>query len=143
MKDGTEHYGDLASVAMTNGQTYDVKVSFVDSDMKLWIDGQLVGSATVGYILNVPGKIGLRTWFDNKVLFIDDITYTNTRPSTVNLVTGIALDKIAVTLSENETAELKAAIQPSNATNQNISWASSLSLVAKVEVAAVKQLSQD
>lgn len=140
VKDGTEHYGDLASVAMTNGQTYDVKVSFVDSDMKLWIDGQLVGSATVGDILNVPGKIGLRTWFDNKVLFIDDITYTNTRPSTVNLVTGIALDKIAVTLSENETAELKAAIQPSNATNQNISWASSLSLVAKVEVVGGKTI---
>ncbi|BFT71139.1 DUF4073 domain-containing protein [Paenibacillus sp. P36] len=140
MKDGTEHYGDLSSVAITNGQTYDVKVSFVDSDMKLWIDGQLVGSATVGDILNVPGKIGLRTWFDNKVLFIDEVTYTNTRPASNISVTGITLDKSAVALKENETAQLTATIQPGNATNPNISWASSNSLVAKVEVVGGKAI---
>ncbi|MBP1962755.1 DUF4073 domain-containing protein [Paenibacillus aceris] len=134
VKDGTEHYGDLASVSVTNGQTYDVNASFVDTDIKLWIDGQLVGSATVGDILNVPGKIGLRTWFDSKVLYIDDVTYTNTRPSIVNPVTGVLLDKTSVSLKENETAELTAAIQPANATNPNVSWASSNPLVAKVEV---------
>ncbi|NOV03976.1 DUF4073 domain-containing protein [Paenibacillus planticolens] len=88
VKDGTEHYGDIASFSVTNGQTYDVKVSFVDTDMKLWIDGKLIGSATVADIPNISGKIGLRTWFDSKVLYIDDVTYTNTRPSTTNPVTS-------------------------------------------------------
>ncbi|WP_235960016.1 DUF4073 domain-containing protein [Paenibacillus silvestris] len=140
VKDGTEHYGDLASVAMTNGQSYDVKARFVDSDMKLWIDGQLVGSATVGDILNVPGKIGLRTWFDNKVLFIDDVTYTNTRPASNIPVAGVTLDKSAVALKVNEMVQLTATIQPSNATNQNINWTSSNSLVAKVEVVGGKTI---
>lgn len=138
VKDGTEHYGDLGSVAITNGQTYDVKVSFVDSNIKLWMDGQLVGSATVGDILNVPGKIGLRTWFDSKVLYIDDVTYTNTRPASVVSVTGVALDKSVVALKENETAQLTATIQPANATNQNVSWVSSNPLVTKVEVVGGK-----
>jgi uncharacterized protein YjdB len=138
VKDGTEHYGDLASVALTNGQTYDVKVSFVESNIKLWMDGQLVGSATVGDILDVPGKIGLRTWFDSKELYIDDITYTNTRPASVIPVTGVALEPSVVALKENETAQLTATVQPANATNQSVSWVSSNPLVAKVEVVGGK-----
>ncbi|KRE64718.1 DUF4073 domain-containing protein [Paenibacillus sp. Soil750] len=92
VKDGTEHYGDLTSMMLTNGQTYDVKASFVDSNIQLWIDGQLVGSTTVADFLNAPGKIGLRTWFDNKVLVIDDVNYINTRPNAVPAVQKIKVD---------------------------------------------------
>jgi uncharacterized protein YjdB len=140
VKDGTEHYGDLASISLTNGQTYDVKASFVDSSIKLWIDGQLVGSAMVADMINMPGKIGLRTWFDSKVLFIDDVNYINTRPTAVNVVTGVALDTSSLSLKVNETAELNATVQPMNATNPTINWASSNPLIAKVEVIGGKTI---
>ncbi|WP_173119588.1 glycosyl hydrolase family 95 catalytic domain-containing protein [Paenibacillus qinlingensis] len=94
VKDGVEHYGELAPITLTNGKTYDVKASFVDASIQLWIDGQQVGSTTVADFLNTPGKIGLRTWFDSKVLVIDDVNYINTRPVAVQPVQKIKVDDL-------------------------------------------------
>jgi hypothetical protein len=49
-------------------------------------------------------------------------------------VTGVQLDKPQVSLKEGQTAELVATVLPENATNKNVTWASSNDTVAKVEV---------
>ncbi len=47
-------------------------------------------------------------------------------------VTGVSLSKTSVTLSAGNTYRLSAAITPSDATNQNVTWSSSDKTVAKV-----------
>ncbi|CAH1192956.1 hypothetical protein PAECIP111891_00466 [Paenibacillus allorhizoplanae] len=49
-------------------------------------------------------------------------------------VTGVQLDKVQVSLKEGQSAELVATLLPENATNKNVTWASSNDTVAKVEV---------
>ncbi|MFC5447123.1 discoidin domain-containing protein [Paenibacillus aestuarii] len=48
--------------------------------------------------------------------------------------TGVQLDKPQVLLKEGQTVELVATVLPENATNKNVTWASSDNTVAKVEV---------
>lgn len=47
-------------------------------------------------------------------------------------VTGVTLDKKSAELKVGDTLSLKAAIEPANATNQNVSWSSSDENVATV-----------
>ncbi|MBP1962247.1 discoidin domain-containing protein [Paenibacillus aceris] len=49
-------------------------------------------------------------------------------------VTGVQLDKPQVSLKEGQSAELVATVLPENATNKNVTWASSDNTIAKVEV---------
>ena len=56
-------------------------------------------------------------------------------------VTGVSLNKSSVTLTEGESLTLTATVNPSNATNKNVSWKSSNASVATVsdgKVTAVK-----
>ena len=53
------------------------------------------------------------------------------KPSKVS-VTGITLDKTAVSISHPEDFLLKATIQPANATNKEIDWTSSSIMIATV-----------
>lgn len=48
-------------------------------------------------------------------------------------VTGVSLDRTSAELEVGGTLSLKAAIEPANATNQNVSWSSSDVKVATVE----------
>lgn len=48
-------------------------------------------------------------------------------------VTGITLDKTSLTLTEDESAQLTAAVQPANASNKTVVWASSDPSVAEVD----------
>lgn len=48
-------------------------------------------------------------------------------------VTGVSLDRSALTLSEGDTARLTATVEPADATNQNVTWASSAPDVATVD----------
>ncbi|GAA0087027.1 hypothetical protein UT300007_34680 [Clostridium sp. CTA-7] len=50
-----------------------------------------------------------------------------------NKVTGVSLDKTSAELEVNETLELKATITPEDATNKEVTWASSDEKVAKVD----------
>lgn len=75
-KNGVESYGTIASKSMSTNQTYDIKIRYVDSDIILWIDGEKVAAATVGGMPSAPGKIGMRTWFDSKTLYLDDTKLT-------------------------------------------------------------------
>lgn len=47
-------------------------------------------------------------------------------------VTGVTLDKKSAELKVGDTLSLKAAIEPANATNQNVSWSSSDKNIATV-----------
>ena len=47
-------------------------------------------------------------------------------------VTGVTLDKSSVTLNVDQTQQLSATVQPTNATNKNVSWSSSNASVATV-----------
>lgn len=48
-------------------------------------------------------------------------------------VTGVSLDKTSAELKVGDTLSLKAAIEPANATNQNVSWSSSDKNIATVD----------
>ncbi len=48
-------------------------------------------------------------------------------------VTGVSLDRSALTLSKGDTARLTATVEPADATNQNVTWASSAPDVATVD----------
>lgn len=60
-------------------------------------------------------------------------------PSTV-AVTGVTLNKTATSIEQGQTETLTATVQPSNATNQNISWSSSDESVATVADGVVTTL---
>ncbi|MCM1102063.1 MAG: Ig-like domain-containing protein [Clostridium sp.] len=47
-------------------------------------------------------------------------------------VSGVTLDRTALTMKDGETAKLTATVQPANADNQNLSWASDNTAVATV-----------
>ncbi len=55
-----------------------------------------------------------------------------TKPASVP-VTGVSLDKATLELYTGDTATLTATVQPSNATNQNVTWSSDKPEVATVE----------
>ena len=48
-------------------------------------------------------------------------------------VTGVSLDRSALTLSEGDTSRLTVTVEPTDATNQNVTWASSAPGVATVD----------
>ena len=48
-------------------------------------------------------------------------------------VTGVSLDRSALTLSEGDTSRLTATVEPTDATNQNVTWTSSAPDVAVVD----------
>ena len=52
-------------------------------------------------------------------------------------VTGVSLDKTAVSLLVNETAQLKATVAPADADNKRVTWTSSDNNVAEVSVTGV------
>lgn len=64
-------------------------------------------------------------------LVVDNIRVTD---QTLTAVTGVVLDKTTATIAEGGTVELNAVVQPENATNQQVTWASSNETIAKVEV---------
>lgn len=52
-------------------------------------------------------------------------------------VTGVSVSPTTVSLNLNQTAQLQAAISPSNATNKNLSWSSSNTAVASVNASGL------
>ncbi|MFB0973035.1 MAG: Ig-like domain-containing protein, partial [Bacteroidales bacterium] len=55
-------------------------------------------------------------------------------------VTGIKLDKTSLSLTEGESANLTATIEPSNATNGTVTWSSTDATIASVNNGLVKAL---
>lgn len=77
-KNGSEQYGTIASEPkIVSGQTYAIKVQYVDKEIKLLVDGNQAYSGEVGALPLAAGKIGFRTWGgDTKTLIVDDIKLT-------------------------------------------------------------------
>lgn len=67
---------------------------------------------------------------------------TTTPTETVVNVTGVSLDKTSLTLTEGDSSKLTATVNPNNANNKNVTWASSNTGVVTVDnngnVTAVK-----
>jgi uncharacterized protein YjdB len=59
------------------------------------------------------------------------VTANPVEPATIN-VTGISLDKTSASIWIGETEQLTATIEPNDATNQNVSWVSSVPSVATI-----------
>ena len=57
---------------------------------------------------------------------------TPTTPTVVN-VTGVSLNKTTLSLTEGESSKLTATVNPSNATNKNVTWQSSNSNIVSVD----------
>lgn len=71
---------------------------------------------------------------------------TNNQPVIVNFttagmaiipVTGVTLNRTAITITEGQTATLVATVQPANATNKAVNWTSSNPLIASVNQSGV------
>ena len=60
-------------------------------------------------------------------------TCTVTVTSSTVAVTGVKLDKTTATVNVNGTTQLTATVEPSNATNKNVTWKSSNESIAKVD----------
>ena len=57
-------------------------------------------------------------------------------------VTGVSLNSLSLTLTEGESVTLSASVQPSDATNKNVTWSSSDETVASVNSGVVTALKQ-
>ena len=67
---------------------------------------------------------------------------TVTVPNPVVDVTSVTLDKTAASLRETETVDLAATVLPANATNKNVTWATSNAAVATVNAGKVTAVAE-
>jgi len=76
---GEQWIDNIKGPILQTGKTYVMKVRFVGTTITIWLDGQQIYSGDVSYKLtNLPksaGKIGLRSWFDQKTAWIEYIKY--------------------------------------------------------------------
>ena len=61
-----------------------------------------------------------------------EFTLTISAPTTIP-VTGVSLDQNALTLTEGDTVQLTATVEPANATNKGVTWSSNNEAVATVD----------
>lgn len=75
MKGGKETYGNISAPAFTfaAGQIYTLKLRYEKDSVQLWIDGNSILTTNLPSLSMEAGKIGLRSWFDNKTILIDDV----------------------------------------------------------------------
>lgn len=76
VQNGSETYGSLTSAnspTFEAGKTYTFKLRYAGDNVQLWIDGVSVLNTSLPTVLTGEGKIGLRSWFNNKTITIDDV----------------------------------------------------------------------
>ncbi|MDQ6422158.1 endo-alpha-N-acetylgalactosaminidase family protein [Paenibacillus sp. LHD-117] len=76
VQNGSETYGNLTSTnspTFEANKTYTFKLRYVDDSVQLWIDGVSVLNTSLPTVRTGEGKIGLRSWFNNKTITIDDV----------------------------------------------------------------------
>lgn len=68
---------------LSSDKQYTMKVRFIGNKITLWLDGKLVFDENVS-LAGFPtgaGKIGVRTWYDNKTLYFDNFKYSTPAPA--------------------------------------------------------------
>lgn len=82
-----------------------MKLKVEDNNVSLWIDGQLIGKASVSNFPSEAGKIGLSAWHSSKVVTLDNVRVeelTPLAPPEVNeSYETIESNKMKVTLDSN------------------------------------------
>ena len=80
-KNGKESYGSFpGSTKIEANKIYKLKLRVEDSNITLWINGELLGSTTTSSIPSDAGKIGLVGWFANKTVTLDNVKVEEITP---------------------------------------------------------------
>ena len=80
-KNGQESWGAFpGSTKIEANKKYKLKLKVEDNTITLWINNELLGSATTGSIPSNAGKIGLVGWFGNKTVTLDNIKVEEITP---------------------------------------------------------------
>lgn len=107
LKNGQETYGNINSTnpPLIANQQYTFKLRYENDHVELSIDGQSVLSATVPNLPTSAGHIGLRSWFNNKTIFIDDVKLSELKvttpdPKPITLTDTIASQQVTVEIDK-------------------------------------------
>ncbi|NOU70273.1 hypothetical protein GC098_02270 [Paenibacillus sp. LMG 31458] len=107
LKNGVESYGNINSSGSTfeANKQYTFKLRYENDSVQLWIDGVSVFNTTLPSLLTNAGQIGIRSWFDNKTFFIDDVKLTEVKvnnpvPKPITLIDTIASDQMTVEIDK-------------------------------------------
>lgn len=76
VQNGTETYGSITSTnspVFEAGKVYTFKLRYAGDQVQMWIDGVSVLNTSLPTVLTGKGKIGIRSWFNNKTITIDDV----------------------------------------------------------------------
>ena len=74
---GSSWKDDIAGPTLIADQKYTLKVRVVDKKVTIWLDGNKIfdENVTLADWPTTPGKAGVKTWFDNKTIFVDNFKY--------------------------------------------------------------------
>ena len=134
---------DKTSYEMTEGDEFTLTATVNPSNATNKNVSWKSSNTSVATVSN--GKVtALKAGTTTITVTTEDGSKTATCSVTVNAkvypVTGVSLDKTTATLTEGETLTLTATVNPSNATNKNVSWKSSNTSVATVSGGKVTAL---
>lgn len=107
LQKGSETYGDIPSTspAFEAGKQYTFKLRFTSDSVQLWVDGASVLTASLPSLPTGAGKIGLRSWYDNKIFTIDDLKVTKVevttpKPKPITLTDTLVSDAMTVEIDK-------------------------------------------
>ena len=135
----TERLND-GTVNTTYNQTLvasgDATITWSSSDLPNWLtlnsDGTISGTPTAAGTYSFTVTATNDYGSDSK-----EFALTIDQQGTIH-VTSVSLDKANLELTEGETAQLTATVQPGNASNQTVTWSTSDASVATVENGVVR-----
>jgi len=106
---------------------------YSDGSSRTLAADEYTAAPAAGALLNTPGDVPLTLRYqEGGTTLTATVTLRAAAPSVV-LATGVTLDKLFATLAEGDTLQLAATVQPADADNQALSWASSDPAVAAVD----------
>lgn len=123
-----------AKVSQINNQVKDKLPMYNDSNWTKTTDGSFKVDLTQfsgkkSFSIWAKLVTGTNTYYDQEVY-----TMNGTKPTEVS-VTSVSLDKTTLDIKVGETATLRATINPTNATNKNVTWESNNTQIATVDTA--------